>query len=64
MKFYVEADGYGCSLYEGRDLADAKEKFIADVGRLGFRSIREATEEDIDWVLGMGGMIHGEEGRR
>jgi len=57
MKYYAET-GLGCCICEEKSLKSAKLLVLREVGTYtGVSLIRKATEEDIEWVRGMGGCI-------
>lgn len=54
--FYFESDR-GCGIHEDKDIECATENLCFEVGHEFLRLVREATEEDVDWVNAMGGYI-------
>jgi hypothetical protein len=49
----------GCTIVYSASAKKAERYTAAELGNgLGPYSAREATPDDINWVLGMGGMIH------
>lgn len=59
--FYAESD-YGCGLFRYPDHESAVEGITSTVGARNYpRNIRIATDEDVAWVLSMGGHVPSEE---
>jgi hypothetical protein len=54
--FYIDTD-YGCGLRAAKDIKQAHKEELAASGTNHFKSIREATKEDVEWVSGMGGHV-------
>lgn len=55
--FYVDT-GMGCALYRAGSIEAARKAALDDVGRMNFKSVRPATDEDEGWVTAMGGAVH------
>ena len=54
----VHAD-YGMAIkdYNTDDYAEARKKALRELGSRHFVSIEEATDDDLQWVAGMGGYL-------
>jgi hypothetical protein len=57
MKIYYAETDRGCALRTAETLDKARAQFKREVGEDNVRTVREATEKDIDWVRGMGGYV-------
>lgn len=58
-KLWYISTSSGCGIrnYETRSINKARKCAIHENGTNNFISIKEATEDDISWVEGMGGYI-------
>lgn len=57
-KLYYASTGRGACIRVAKDEDDAYEKILREVGTsAGVQYVREATENDISWVRGMGGYV-------
>lgn len=57
-KLYYASTGCGACIRLAEDEDDAYEKVLREVGTAnGVNDVREATEQDIAWVRGMGGYV-------
>lgn len=55
--YYVETE-VGCGIKKAETATKAKKQVIKELGSLiEIQVVREATEEDIAWVTGMGGYV-------
>ena len=54
--YYVETD-FGCGIREYTNIQQATKQEKAKVGWAHFKSIRKATDKDINWVRRMGGAL-------
>lgn len=54
----VHAD-YGMAIkdYRTDDFSEAEQRAIREVGTRSFKSIEQATDDDIHWVASMGGYL-------
>lgn len=58
MTLYYISTGQGCCIRSARDENHAVDMVLAEVGTdCGVESVREATKQDLAWVLGMGGRV-------
>lgn len=59
MKIFYCETGVGCCLVRASTAESARNKMEKKVGTLaGVSLTREATEADLAWVRGFGGVIH------
>ena len=56
MIFYFELQ-QGCGLAVAEDIEQARAELKAEHGWANFKSVREATKDDIAWVGSMGGYV-------
>jgi hypothetical protein len=57
-KLFYLSTGMGACIRVAEDEDDAYEKVLREVGTdAGVDDVREATEQDIEWVRGMGGRV-------
>lgn len=54
--FYLDTDR-GCAIRAAQNIKQARRGALREVGEYGFKNIRKATKEDIEWVRGMGGYV-------
>lgn len=54
--YYVELE-WGCGLRAAANQAKAKRDALEEEGSRNFKSIRLATQEDVAWIKGMGGIV-------
>ena len=55
MKNFVVDTEFGMTIKKASTFEQAHKSALAEVGTYNLRSIREATQEDTDWYLNMGG---------
>ena len=57
MKIYYARTDRGCGLRAAESLNDARAQFYNECGFNNVIEVHEATEEDIQWIKGMGGYV-------
>lgn len=55
--YYVSIDGGNCGIRKAKSLREAKATALREEGTNHLDYVRPATEEDVAWVLGMGGTV-------
>lgn len=54
-RFVVTIEGGNMTIRKGRTLASVKRRALRELGTDSNPSVKEATQEDVDWYLAMGG---------
>ena len=54
--YYVDTE-FGCAIRAASDIDEARRAALREVGSNGYKSVRPAKTEDIEWVKAMGGYV-------
>ena len=57
MPYYYVETMQGCGIRSAANIQVARKSALAESGSSNFKSIRKATQSDVEWVRAMGGHI-------